>query len=135
MNSLKVPPLSVLHLFFTPLLGIPTSIYVGYLVVSSGSLPESLRYLFQGMAFLFSYPVYLAGVILLRKYSHASLAVVFSGILLRLSGLGLVAVFTMLNLRAFGRSPLWLYFITIAIFLFFELVSIPGLLFYAQKSD
>lgn len=125
--------LAILIAFYGVLTGIPVAIYIGYVTVPDGQLDSIVRYGVHGFAFVLSYPLYLMGVLVFTRNPVNALYLTMSGTAIRFFGIMIIAAWVMLNNRAILRPVILLYFISIASFLFFELVSIIGLHFYARK--
>ncbi len=125
--------LAILVALCAVLTGIPVALAIGYQVVPDEELSRDVRYILHGFAFFLSYPMYLMGVTLIFRKPTVAMILTMGGTGLRFLGFALVAAVVMLKYRAIMKPVVMIYFISIASFLIFELVSITGLHFYARK--
>ena len=122
-----------MYALLTTLPGIPAGILLGYRIVPDESLPLPLRILIQGFGIFMSYPLFITGILFLKKSISQAMMLISSGVVFRMMGLMIVAVLLMLSFKAFFKEGMVIYFISIATFLIFELVSVVGLYIYAFK--
>ena len=118
---------------FISLTGIPAGIYLGFILVPSGSLSGLLRYSLHIFAFMTSYPLFILALSWLNRSPVRALLLISSGMVFRIFGLFMVGIILMLKYQAYLREGILIYFISIATFLIFELVSVGWNFFHAFK--
>lgn len=113
--------------------GIPMGIISGHVFYYNHDLNPVVRYATHFYGILLSYPFSLGGVYLIDKKPKVALPLVLSGIPVRMFGLMFLVLLVIVLDRSLYKEVVMIYFFTVANFLFFELVSLAGLEFYASK--
>lgn len=119
---------------FSVLPGLPAGWFLAASFAPQAAESEMSFAVPAGMAAFVSYPFFLLQILFIYKKKYmTAFALLISGILARLFGLGGIAVYYMLNNQAWLQTSVLIYFSFIAGFLLFELVSTVALLIYDTK--
>ncbi len=123
--------------FLTALLvlfpGVFVSLWLGFRLIPSMAMDPALRYGVHATALLLSYPAYLLWLFLRERRAGQGPAVILAGTFLRFAGLFALGLWSLPKSQAVLKSVLLIYLVSILSFLFFEVVSIMGMEFYARK--
>jgi hypothetical protein len=112
--------------------GLPAGYYSALYLMPDAD--QNTLFINMGISFALSYPSYAAMIWFLLASKHLqSFALMVTGILARMFGLGAVSLYFMLTNRALFGQAVLIYFSFIAAFLLFELVSIITILIYGLK--
>ena len=115
------------------LIGIPTAVFLGYLIYSDAEIALHLRVKIHLISFIVCYPPYFAWLFLGLYKQIWGVAAAFLGIFIRLTVTGIIFFWLKIAFSEHVSAGLVIYLVSVGSFLLFEIVSLIGAGLHTRK--